>query len=90
MEAKHLKNLSPELRASNTVTYKNNPWLISIYASVILYMGPGSMFFHGAMTTWGGMMDVISMYAFVLFVIAYLIYRIWQLSIRSFYFIYFS
>ncbi len=66
-------------------SYKNSPGLISLYSAVILYMGPGSMFFHGSMTQWGGYMDVISMYLFVFFIICYLIYRNWDLSSRFFY-----
>jgi len=73
----------------NTTQYNNSPKLIALYSSVILFMGPGSMFFHGAMTTWGGMMDVSSMYLFVLFLICYLIKHSWNLSERFFYSSYF-
>jgi len=68
--------------------YANSPLLISIYVSAIFYMGPGSMFFHGAMTQWGGWLDVISMYVFVNFVIAYLIYRGWNLRLQTFIILY--
>lgn len=69
--------------------YRHSPGLIALYSSVILFMGPGSMFFHGAMTTWGGMMDVCSMYLFVLFLICYLIQHSWHLGERFFYSSYF-
>lgn len=69
--------------------YRYSPRLIALYSSVILFMGPGSMFFHGAMTTWGGMMDVCSMYLFVLFLICYLIQHSWNLGERFFYLSYF-
>ena len=51
-------------------------------------MGPGSMFFHGAMTQWGGWLDVISMYVFTSFVIAYLLYRSWNLRLQTFILLY--
>lgn len=69
--------------------YKHSPALIALYSAVILFMGPGSMFFHGGMTTWGGMMDVSSMYLFVLFLICYLIKHSWSLGVRFFYLSYF-
>jgi hypothetical protein len=69
-------------------SYSNSPLLISIYVSAILYMGPGSMFFHGSMKQWGGWLDVISMYVFVNFVIAYLLYRTWSLCLKSFIYLY--
>ena len=71
-----------EKRAIPKPAYANSPLLISIYASAILYMGPGSMFFHGSMKQWGGWLDVISMYVFVNFVITYLVYRTWELSLK--------
>lgn len=71
------------------LSYAYNLKLIALYASVILYMGPGSMFFHGAMRQWGGWMDVISMYLFVFFIINYLIYRTWSLKLKTFYAFYF-
>lgn len=71
-------------------SYAHSPLLISIYVSAIFYMGPGSMFFHGSMTQWGGWLDVISMYVFVNFVICYLIYRTWNFSLTFFIITYFS
>ncbi len=68
--------------------YAQSPYLIALYSAGVLYMGPGSMFFHGAMTQWGGWLDVISMYVFVLFVISYLVYRSWNLSLKQFNYIY--
>lgn len=49
-----------------------------LYSQVILFMGPGSMFFHGAMTEWGGRLDGLSMYLFILFVIAWQVARTWE------------
>lgn len=73
-----------EITTETNPDYRTSPLLISIYVSAILYMGPGSMFFHGSMTIWGGYLDVISMYVFVLFAIVYFIYRSWDLSIKTF------
>lgn len=86
----HLKSLTLDNLPKENPSYANSPLLISIYVSAILYMGPGSMFFHGAMTQWGGWLDVISMYVFVNFIIAYLIYRSWALPFKLFIALYFS
>lgn len=83
---KHLKNTQPA--KAKEFRYSSSTLLISLYSSVILFMGPGSMFFHGSMKLWGGYMDVISMYLFVLFIICYLVYRTWNLNIKAFTFPY--
>jgi hypothetical protein len=59
---------------------RTNPYLDdwrfpALYASVVVFLGPGSMFFHGGMTEWGGRVDGYSMYLFILYVIAYDISR---------------
>lgn len=82
--SRHLQNIKNNALTTQNPSYATSPTLISIYVSAILYMGPGSMFFHGAMTQWGGWLDVISMYVFVNFIIAYLIYRSWNLSFKIF------
>jgi hypothetical protein len=85
----HGSKVLRQQKIDNNGSYKQNPALIALYSSVIFFMGPGSMFFHGSMTVWGGMLDVISMYLFVLFAICYLIFRSWNLSIKFFYLAYF-
>lgn len=90
--SKHLKQKAITQTNKNSMhpKYANNSLLIAVYAAAILYMGPGSMFFHGAMTQWGGWLDVISMYVFVFYIICYLIYRSWNLSLKTFFISYFA
>jgi hypothetical protein len=90
--SKHLKqrSVAPENNNPKNITYGNSSLLIAVYAAAIFYMGPGSMFFHGAMTQWGGWLDVISMYVFVFFIISYLAYRSWNLTLSHFFISYIS
>ena len=49
----------------------NNPFIginpISIlYASVVIYLGPGSMLMHGTNTEWGGWADNLSMIMYII------------------------
>jgi hypothetical protein len=41
------------------------------YGCLLSFLGSGSMFFHGWMTDVGGIMDIVSMYIYVTFVVAY-------------------
>ena len=88
--SKHLKQntIPPQNKNPDNIVYGNSSLLIAVYAAAIFYMGPGSMFFHGAMTQWGGWMDVISMYVFVFYIISYLVYRSWSLRLSSFFIAY--
>jgi hypothetical protein len=56
----------------------------AIYAAIVLFMGPGSMFFHAGMTNWGGRVDGVSMYLFILFALSFRVARIWNLSFSGF------
>ncbi len=55
-----------------------------LYASVVVFLGPGAMYFHGGMVHWGGRLDVLSMYLFIGFLVVYLPVRTYDLSWRSF------
>jgi len=46
-----------------------------LYGAVALWLGPGSMAFHGTLTDWGQFLDNQSMYAFISFPIAYSLRR---------------
>jgi len=61
---------------------------IALYASIIVYMGPGSFFFHASMTEWGRIADGFSMYLFILYVICYGIASGWGLSFKEFFRLY--
>lgn len=55
--------------------------LISTLCAVaIALLGPGSMFLHASLTGWGGAVDVLSMYLWVTFAIAYAALRAARLS----------
>lgn len=42
-----------------------------LYGSVAIFLGLGSFAFHGSMRAWGGYIDVLSMHAFIAYVLAY-------------------
>jgi hypothetical protein len=47
-----------------------------LYGSVAVFLGLGSFAFHGSIRAWGGYVDVLSMHAFLSFVLAYDVARI--------------
>ena len=51
-----------------------------LYGSVAVFLGVGSFAFHGSMRAWGGYIDVLSMHAFIAFVLAYDLGRIHRWS----------
>lgn len=56
----------------------------TLYASVATFLGPGSMAMHASTTTWGGKIDVFSMYLWLSFVIAYGLVRLYDIEVRLF------
>ncbi|MDB2570319.1 ceramidase [Gammaproteobacteria bacterium] len=48
-----------------------------LYASVVIYLGPGSMLMHGTNTEWGGWADNLSM---IMFIILPWLYNIYSMS----------
>ena len=66
----------------NDKQYSTNPFIgitpISVlYASVVIYLGPGSMLMHGTNTEWGGWADNLSM---IMFIILPWLYNIYSMS----------
>ncbi|MBI5667188.1 MAG: ceramidase domain-containing protein [Chloroflexi bacterium] len=48
------------------------PSLLAIlYGAVVIFLGPGSMFFHASMKQWGGWLDTFSMVIFTSFLFLY-------------------
>jgi xanthosine utilization system XapX-like protein len=47
-----------------------------LYVFVVLFLGLGSMWFHGSLTRWGGIIDNVSMYTYAAFPPAYSILRL--------------
>jgi len=61
----------------------NNPMTTGSFYSIffgalVIFLGPGSMFFHGSLTRWGGFIDSFSMVLFMTFLILYNIFRIFR------------
>lgn len=51
-----------------------------LYGGVAIFLGIGSFAFHGSMRAWGGYVDVLSMHAFIAFVLAYDLDRVHRWS----------
>lgn len=56
----------------------------AVLAVVIVLLGPGSMCLHGANTWWGGKVDMLSMYLWIGFPVAYGARRVLGLGRRAF------
>jgi hypothetical protein len=50
-------------------------WIASLYGWVIIFMGPGSMYFHASLVDWGGFLDSTSMFFLLAFIIGYDLYQ---------------
>jgi hypothetical protein len=49
-----------------------------LYGGLVVFLGPGSMFFHGSLTHYGGWLDNFSMILYVTFLLLYDAARIWR------------
>ena len=49
-----------------------------LYGGLVIFLGPGSMFFHGSLTHYGGWLDNFSMILYVTFILCYDAARIWR------------
>jgi hypothetical protein len=76
--------------ANASTGMSGDPRYAALYAAVVVYMGPGSFFFHATFTEWGGIADAISMHFFILYVLAYEIGRGWSLGYERFRALYFG
>jgi hypothetical protein len=63
--------------AGRMASDRRTAWL---YGAVAVFLGLGSFAFHGSMRAWGGYIDVLSMHAFIAFVLAYDLGRIHRWS----------
>lgn len=55
----------------------SDTWLADLYVFVVLFLGLGSMWFHASLTTWGGILDALSIYAFVAFLVVFSLRRLY-------------
>jgi hypothetical protein len=62
--------------SSGGTPIRSHPWLPDLYIFVVLFLGLGSMWFHGALKEWGGITDTLSMYMYTSFLVFYAIYRL--------------
>ena len=74
---------------SNDENNSSNPFIgvnkISIlYASVVIYLGPGSMLMHGTNTEWGAWADNLSMIMYIILPWLFNIYSMSKWTIRQF------
>jgi hypothetical protein len=67
-------NFSTENRMTSTLFYP------AYFASIVVFLGPGSMALHATNTYWGGFIDLFSMFLFSSFVSSYAIMRWFSLS----------
>lgn len=56
----------------------------TLYATVAAFVGPGSMALHASTTTWGGMIDIMSMFFWASFIVAYGLARVFETDDRQF------
>ena len=57
---------------------RSNTAVPDLYIFAVLFLGLGSMWFHGSLTEWGGVMDGLSMYVYAAFLAFYSIRRFWN------------
>jgi len=62
--------------ASNLIGSRT--WVPDAYIFAVLFLGLGSMWFHGAIKEWAGLTDTASMYTFTGFLIFYTLRRLWD------------
>ena len=64
--------------SSGGTPIRSHAWLPDLYTFVVLFLGLGSMWFHGALKEWGGLTDTLSMYMYASFLVFYAIYQLWD------------
>lgn len=58
-------------RARTPGPYLRRGFYPGLYASTLAFLGPGSAMFHASLTNWGGAVDVLSMLAWICFLLYY-------------------
>ncbi|NIM94240.1 MAG: hypothetical protein GTO18_11085 [Anaerolineales bacterium] len=54
------------------------------FGAAVIFLGPGSMFFHASMKKWGGWIDNLSMYMFISFFLLYEVVRVLDAGVGLF------
>ncbi|HEY3704519.1 MAG TPA: hypothetical protein VGL22_05620, partial [Terracidiphilus sp.] len=66
---------------SSSKLIENDSLMPDTYIFAALFLGLGSMWFHGSMKEWAGMFDTLSMYLFTGFLVFFTIRRLWDNAI---------
>lgn len=74
------------LVAQNAFTRSRN--LMILYAALVIFIGPGSMTLHGTGHAWGHTVDVLAMFTFIMFPIAWAVTRLADGGERAFWTVY--
>ena len=69
------------VRPSNLVG--RSVFLSTLYAALVVFLGPGSMAMHGSGTAWGATTDVLSMLLYIAFPVAYAFARLFGGGLRA-------
>jgi hypothetical protein len=56
---------------------RNGSLYPDLYIFAVLFLGLGSMWFHGSLKEWGGVFDLLSMFVYAAFLVFYTIRRFW-------------
>jgi hypothetical protein len=48
-----------------------------VYIFAVLFLGLGSMWFHGSLKEWGGVTDLLSMFVYAAYLVFYTVRRLW-------------
>lgn len=65
---KYSRRRAPNLMGSTTL-------VPDLFIFAVLFLGLGSLWFHGSLTVWGGILDGMSMYVFAAFLVFYTLRR---------------
>lgn len=57
--------------SSNANPMNSGTWIAVLFGLIVIFMGPGSMYFHASFTKWGGYLDSTSMFFLLAFIIGY-------------------
>lgn len=76
--------LADARRRSGAGRMAYDPRAAWLYGAVAVFLGLGSFAFHGSMRAWGGYIDLLSMHAFIAYVLAYDLDRINRWSFGRF------
>lgn len=60
--------------------FRESPLYPTLYAAVATFVGPASMALHASTTIWGGMIDLVSMFLWAAFALAYGLARAFELD----------